>query len=63
MDVAIRCLRNTLHTSRKLLHTKCNKCYGDIDTGTEYWSWAGLCMGSFMWYYKHDHCNGYGANY
>ena len=59
---AIRCFRNSRYVSSRLLSRKCEHCFGDIDTGREYWSWAGLVLNSFYWYYKHDHCHGYGAS-
>ncbi len=51
-----RTLRHSLHTSRKLLTAKCSKCYNDIDSGTEYWSWAGIVAGAFWWHYTHGRC-------
>lgn len=52
----LRTLRHSLHVSRKLLGPKCSKCYSDIDSGTEYWSWAGIVAGQFFWHYTHGRC-------
>lgn len=51
-----RTLRHSMHVSRKLLSPKCSKCFSDIDSGTEYWSYAGLVAGQFFWHYTHGRC-------
>lgn len=55
-SVSLRTLRHSAHTSRRLLGPKCSKCFNDIDSGTEYWSWAGLLAGQFFWHYTHGRC-------
>jgi hypothetical protein len=55
-SVLVRTLRHSAHVSRKLLGPKCSKCFNDIDSGTEYFSWAGIVADQFFWYYTHGRC-------
>lgn len=52
----LRTLRHSAHVSRRLLDPKCSKCFNDIDSGTEYFSWAGIVAGQFFWHYTHGRC-------